>query len=189
MTIESHRAAIGCFLNRLRTWDKHNSRIKLGGNNKYAYQNINNIKYEPEDNLKTHVNSEKGKFLFVDCSNENIQLVKEEFSLDPLKLESEKIKERLYLEKHIVGLENTAIMKVHTDKQIYMVLTDENIPRGRPKTKIEINFLDPFKNFNDIERISKLEGMPEVIKEFGNALKICTVMIKKIHVKKKMIKK
>ena len=100
MTIESHRAAIGCFLNRLRAWDKYNSRIKLGGNNKYAYQNINNIKYEPEDNLKTHVNSEKGKFLFVDCSNENIQLFKVEFSLDPLKLESEKIKERLYLEKN-----------------------------------------------------------------------------------------
>ena len=38
-------------------------------------------------------------------------------------------------------------MKEHTDKQIYMVLTNKNIPRGRPKTKIEINFLDPFKTF------------------------------------------
>ena len=51
-----------------------------------------------------------------------------------------------------------------------MALTEKQNPMGRTKMKIEINFADPLKNFQVIERLSKLEGMPKVLKVFGNAL-------------------
>ena len=41
---------------------------------------------------------------------------------------------------------------------------------GRPKMKIEINFQNPFQNFCEIERISKLDGMQEVLESFAAAI-------------------
>ena len=49
-------------------------------------------------------------------------------------------------------------------------MSEKTNPKGRAKTKIEINFADPFKNFEEVERLSKLDGMLSVLKEFGNAL-------------------
>ena len=41
---------------------------------------------------------------------------------------------------------------------------------GRPKMKIELNFNDPFKKFEEIERLSKLDGMKEVLVSFATAI-------------------
>ena len=40
----------------------------------------------------------------------------------------------------------------------------------KPKMKIELNFNDPFKNFEQIERLSKLDGMKEVLVSFATAI-------------------
>ena len=125
---------------------------------------------EPNVRMKLHVNSLEGKFLFVE-SKETADINTSEIEMfDPLKLDIEVIKEVLFLKKHVPGLENTVLRKKHTTKQIFIVLTEEEIKKGRPKTKIEINFVDPFKNFEEVERLSKLEGMQNVLKEFGNTI-------------------
>ena len=38
------------------------------------------------------------------------------------------------------------------------------------KMKIEVNFNDPFKNFEEIERLSKLDGMKEILVSFATAI-------------------
>ena len=45
---------------------------------------------------------------------------------------------------------------------VYVLFMDLNIHHkkiGRAKMKIEVNFNDPFKNVEEIERLSKLDGM------------------------------
>ena len=41
---------------------------------------------------------------------------------------------------------------------------------GRPKMRLEINFQNPFQNFYEIERLSKLDGMQEVLESFAAAI-------------------
>ena len=41
---------------------------------------------------------------------------------------------------------------------------------GRPKTKIEINFKEPNKNFDQIERLSQMDEMKAVLNEFALAI-------------------
>ena len=41
---------------------------------------------------------------------------------------------------------------------------------GRPKTKIEINFNEPLKNFEQIKRLAQLDDMKILLKEFGIAI-------------------
>ena len=55
-------------------------------------------------------------------------------------------------------------------KVCMLTSSNEKQRLGRPKMKIEINFNEPFDKFDEIERISKLEGMEEVLTPFANAI-------------------